>query len=314
MGGRIVVGFLTRVGTATTEAGDAHVQRVAHLCKKAEALGGRLCAFGSQSAAFEFAEDELEEALFLALAEPESDVLVAEQRALAPWRVGISEGDMIPLAQAGPLSRLAWGPPLVTAIALARIARPGEVLIDPEIRAVARGDIHTCGERVAKDTARGLRGLVVDKRRTFHVATTATLDDTALPAEPATDVRLLSWIDALRPSGDHEEGTGRLQAIASLTKGETAGALSVLRDGVHQAETAPAAARSRAALAYGIALAVSGRQSEALFAALEALAWARDSNEAQGARACARFLARLSSAAGFPEASSTWQRVAAKGA
>src|SRR5260221_6800779 len=137
MGGQIVVGFLTRVGAATTDAGDAHVRRVADLCKKAEALGGRLCAFGSQSVAFEFTDDELEEALFLALGERETEDEPAESGPLAPWRVGISEGPMISIAEAGPLSRLAWGPPLVTAIALARIARPGEVLIDPELRAVA---------------------------------------------------------------------------------------------------------------------------------------------------------------------------------
>src|SRR5262245_62003185 len=133
MGARIVVGFLTRVGLATTRAGDAHLKRVADLCRKAEALGGRLCAFGSRSVAFDFAEDELEEAILLALGEVgegEGPGVDRGLAALAPWRIGISEGDLLSLAQAGPLATFAWGAPLVTAVALARIAHPGEVLID----------------------------------------------------------------------------------------------------------------------------------------------------------------------------------------
>src|SRR5258708_35392741 len=98
MGGQIVVGFLTRVGVATTGAGDAHVQRVADLCKKAEALGGRLCAFGSQSVAFEFTDDELEEALFLALGEREPEDESAELGPLLPWRGGGCDGRTSPFA------------------------------------------------------------------------------------------------------------------------------------------------------------------------------------------------------------------------
>src|SRR5260221_7725306 len=101
MGGQIVVGFLTRVGAATTDAGDAHVRRVADLCKKAEALGGRLCAFGSQSVAFEFTDDELEEALFLALGERETEDEPAESGPLAPWRGGVSPGPTIFLSEPG---------------------------------------------------------------------------------------------------------------------------------------------------------------------------------------------------------------------
>src|SRR2546423_991025 len=113
MAARIVVGFLTRVDSASTEAGDVHVRRVTELRKKAEALGGRLCAFGSRSVAFEFLEDEMEEAIFLALGEVAmgegEDLGEKESSSRTPWRMGIAEGEMFPLADAGPLATLSWG-------------------------------------------------------------------------------------------------------------------------------------------------------------------------------------------------------------
>jgi hypothetical protein len=141
----------------------------------------------------------------------------------------------------------------------------------------------------------------------------ASPSDIAPVPTPAGDFRLMSWIDGLRPGGDGNGVAARLHAIASLAKGATSEALAALREGVETAENAPAAARSRALLAYGIALAVAGRHTEALFAALEALARAREANEPRGARACARFLTRLARAAGYREAAKEWQRVAAEG-
>jgi len=84
MAGRIVVGFLTRV--ESTMPGEAHLKRVTDLCKKAEALGGQLCAFGSRSIAFDFADDELEEAIVLALGERTD--LDEEPLSGVSWRVG----------------------------------------------------------------------------------------------------------------------------------------------------------------------------------------------------------------------------------
>jgi len=165
MAGRIVVGFLTRVEAHAPDDAHAYVKRVNDLCKKAEALGGRLCAFGSRSVAFDFGLDELKEAIGLARgANQDAAGEPQDHPAVSPWRVGIAEGKMDPLAVTGTLARLGWGPPLVTAIALARIARPGELLIDPEVRGVVAGDVSTSGLRVSKD-ARGVRGLVVDARQ-----------------------------------------------------------------------------------------------------------------------------------------------------
>jgi hypothetical protein len=131
----------------------------------------------------------------------------------------------------------------------------------------------------------------------------------ALPT-PTTVFRLESWIEALRASGEHDGAASRLAAIALLAKGETGAALAALREGVAQACGSTAAMQSRALLAYGIGLAVAGQQSEALFAALEALGRARASGEPRGERACGRFLKRLASAAGHEGAADAWQKVA----
>jgi hypothetical protein len=194
MGARIVVGFLTRVGSATTRAGDAHLRRVADLCRKAEAFGGRVCAFGSRSVAFEFADDELEEAILLALGESEAE---RELAALAPWRIGIAEGELLRLAETGPLAPLAWGKPLVTAVALARIAHAGEVIIDPEVRAVARGEVLTSATRLGKDAAEGLRGLVVDPRHALRPGAKTIITELVRP----TLVGHQAVLDELMASG-----------------------------------------------------------------------------------------------------------------
>src|SRR5882724_3012497 len=99
---RIVVVFLMRLGPGAADAGgDVYVKRVTELCKKAEALGARVCAFGSQSVAFDFADDELEEAIFLALGERRGSVDAFDDT-LAPWRMGIAEGEMTSIGQDGP--------------------------------------------------------------------------------------------------------------------------------------------------------------------------------------------------------------------
>src|SRR5262249_47533772 len=145
--------------------------------RKAQAFGGRMCAFGSRSVAFEFAQDELEEAILLALEEggTREPGVETELASLAPWRIGISEGELLRVAEEGPLAGYGWGAPLVTAVALARIAHPGEVLIDPELPAVARGEVLTSGMRVGKEAAQGVRGLVVDPRHVLRTGAAKTI-------------------------------------------------------------------------------------------------------------------------------------------
>jgi hypothetical protein len=117
-------------------------------------------------------------------------------------------------------------------------------------------------------------------------------------------------IAELRKSGEHADLVERMSGFVALRRGATADALRRLR-GAAEAVTEPAQ-RARARLAYGVALASAGRTDSALLEALEALARAREAVDPYGEHACALFLARLSAAAGHPDAASVWAMIAAR--
>ena len=114
----------------------------------------------------------------------------------------------------------------------------------------------------------------------------------------------------LNETGEHAELVERMSGLVALRRGATADALRRLRSAT-EAVKEPAQ-RARARLAYGVALASAGRTDSALLEALEALARAREAAEPHGEHACALFLARLSAAAGHPDAASVWALIAAR--
>jgi hypothetical protein len=117
-------------------------------------------------------------------------------------------------------------------------------------------------------------------------------------------------LDELRRTGARPELVERIGGLAALGRGAKAEALRQL----HAASEAeqPPARRARALLAYAVALAAAGRSEAALFAALSALARAREAQDPQGEHACARFLARLCDAAGYVAAAGVWLDAAAR--
>jgi hypothetical protein len=117
-------------------------------------------------------------------------------------------------------------------------------------------------------------------------------------------------VEELRADPENALAADRLEAMAELSRGETARALRLLRQVKDRALGADASTRSRAALALGVALASAGRTSEALLEALEALARARESHDFSGERACATFLAQLSDQAGHLDAAGEWASLA----
>ncbi|MFC1642882.1 hypothetical protein ACFL5O_09410 [Myxococcota bacterium] len=116
-----------------------------------------------------------------------------------------------------------------------------------------------------------------------------------LPAElksnDATTVRQL--MARLRQASVQALAADRLAAMDSLARGEVGTALRHLRDAKDKSQKLSAVERSRAALAYGVALAAAGRTTEALLEALEGLARAREADDRRGERACTRFVAQL---------------------
>src|SRR5262245_54748629 len=107
------------------DGGARYLARALDLKKRAEALGATLCAWSALTFSFEFDPDELDQAAALAVVALQG----AEGERLG---AGIAEGEMSVVSE-GSLTVLSWGPALVTAVALSRDARPGEVLIDPEL-------------------------------------------------------------------------------------------------------------------------------------------------------------------------------------
>src|SRR5262249_48903961 len=116
----------------------------------------------------------------------------------------------------------------------------------------------------------------------------------------------------IRDDGAQHVVADRLEGMASLARGQVADALRRLRGAKERAQSLGPGDRSRAARALGVAFAAAGRGTEALLEGLEALARAREAGDANGESACARFLARLTNAAGVVGAAERWQKIAAR--
>ena len=144
--------------------GARYLPRALALKKRADALGATLCAWGARSFAFDLAPDELEEAISLATSAAEDpDVPLAER-----FAVGIAQGEMTPVAEWGRLAVLSWGRPLLEAAALARVAPPGEVLVERGLPAARSGELLLLGSHRGVAGGRRTRGLRLDARQPFR--------------------------------------------------------------------------------------------------------------------------------------------------
>ncbi|XXX77945.1 hypothetical protein WMF30_04125 [Sorangium sp. So ce134] len=140
---------------------ESYLARALALKKRAEALGATLCAWSAQTFSFEFTPEDIEEAVLLA-------ALAAEDASVHPdarFAVGIAQGEMTYVGEAGRFTALSWGQPLLVAVMLARIALPGDVLLDPALPAVIAGELMTLGIHRGVDGARRVRGLRLDAQQ-----------------------------------------------------------------------------------------------------------------------------------------------------
>ena len=118
-------------------------------------------------------------------------------------------------------------------------------------------------------------------------------------------------VRTIRADGTQALLGDRIEVMVKLSRGQIGEALRMSRETKEQALTLGPAEHSRASLAYAIALAAAGRRSDALLEALDGLARAREALDAQGERACARFVAKLSRGAGSQLAARAWSELAA---
>ncbi len=313
---RIVISFR---GALALDAvgGAAYLERALSTKKRAEAHGATLCAWSAWTFAFAFDPDELEEALTLA-------TIAFEDRTLG---VGAAVGEMSAVGERGSLAGLAWGLPLVTSSALSRAAGGGEVLLAEDLFQARAAEIEALGfrgegdriKRLVRATPTGYDGrsslpfplAPEPERQPVSLRQPDPVTEMAKRALLQGDVEALERLIAeLRESGEHGDLVERMSGFVALRRGATADALRRLRMAT-EAVKEPAQ-RARALLAYGVALASAGRTESALLEALEALARAREAEDGHGEHACALFLARLSAAAGHPDAASAWALVAAR--
>ncbi|XXY45493.1 hypothetical protein WME91_36370 [Sorangium sp. So ce269] len=146
---------------AAARGEETYLTRALALKKRAEALGATLCAWSAQTFSFEFTPEDIEEAVLLA-------ALAAEDAAVHPdarFAAGIAQGEMTYVGEAGRFTALSWGQPLLVAVMLARIALPGDVLLDPALPAVLSGELMTLGLHRGIDGARRVRGLRLDAQQ-----------------------------------------------------------------------------------------------------------------------------------------------------
>lgn len=304
-----------------------YLTRARSLCARGEALGGRLVAWSAALLAVAWDPDSIEEAVLLATS--------LREEALQPeraWAGGMSEGELEPLAPDGQRMALAWGEALLSAASLARIAGAGEVVVDGDLRALRAGQLSLLGARAATDAGRRVRGWRLDLarpwKRSVDDARVAGVDptdrDIVLPPQDdagpirgptASEPDLLASTqetpavepgDSPAPPPASERRTGGLgERVRKLADRDASTdpreALAELRRERARVEGAPPATRCQASLALAMALGIAGQVEEALLEALDALARAREAQDAKAAHACRALLSKLYAAAGYAD-------------
>jgi hypothetical protein len=309
----IVVAFRMPPAGMTPADDGTYLNRARSLCARGEALGGRLVAWSAVMLAMSWDADSIEEAMLLATSVRETTG--PPERA---WAVGLAEGELEPLAPDGQRMHLAWGDALIAAVSLARVARPSEVLVDGDVRALRAGQLTLRGARSATDTGQRIRGWRLDLEMPWKTGLAAAGSEPSaeFPAEGLSTEEVLEIVErASQPpphSGDDviagpaPTGTVLADRVRALVGQEPSGraveTLADLRRSRARAEGGPAAARCQAALALSMTLCIAGRTEEALLEGLDALARSREAQDPRATGACLALLAKLYATAGLPDA------------
>lgn len=299
--------------------GTTYLERARALARRAEALGAELVAWGAITVAFAWDPELVEEAVALAV--------TAHEGAEGPegaWACGVAEGEMERLENSGARAELAWGPPLVHASLLAREARPGQVLVDAKVGALASGELRIRARVAARDLGVELAAAELDLERPWGRAEARASQRAGPIGGPSGEEReaeaeleeperfaqrmveltrhaLLSgnarslerWSEGLKVTGEHDALAERMRALARVSRGQAAEALRSLYAIRRATAGQPRTIQCQASLALAFALLAAGLPDEALLEALDALAQARAGGDRKAAGACLAFLAKL---------------------
>jgi hypothetical protein len=221
------------------------------------------------------------------------------------WACGIAQGALEPLSPEGLRLHLAWGEPLLVAASLARIARPGEVLIDGDVAAVRSGGLALTGSRSASDGGRRVRGWQLDLDQPWRAAPPDAPESSDAPTQP--------WLDELA-SADVLE----LIEVGQVEKRPRSGLgdpdIGRLERERRSAEGGGPAERCRASIALALGLAGVGRAEDALIETLDALARAHEAKDPKALAACYALLAKLYATVGKIDAASDLRALASSAA
>lgn len=157
MAERIVIAFRLPVQPPEDARGRPHVERMRALMMRVDARSGTLVAWSATHAAFSFPPEAIEDVVGLGRTRGEESM--GDE---APFAIGVSQGDIAPIAQDGTYSDLAWGMPLVAAVSLANVAKPGEVVVGETVKALRTGKLLTTAVRRTRDAGVRVRGAALD--------------------------------------------------------------------------------------------------------------------------------------------------------
>ncbi|MGZ3450594.1 MAG: hypothetical protein ACXVEF_13420 [Polyangiales bacterium] len=161
---------------------------------RAAALGANLIGVSADGASFAFEENGMEEAIELAVS------FVHPKH----WCVGIGVGHLAALRDDTAFERLSVGPGALRASALARVAQPGEIVVDAACPEASAGSLLAIGRRVATlgDSDRGgrLRGLVLDVSEPWRRGGGAQVEQVREPRVVGREASL-AMIEAVEPGG-----------------------------------------------------------------------------------------------------------------
>jgi hypothetical protein len=228
-----------------------------------------------------------------------------------------------------------WGRAVVVASALAGGAKPGEVLLDPNIPDAKAGRLATLGRIPIRVGERHLSAVLLlpgacpasGYRAEGEAIPEPSQTLLGVPSTPPGG-RQLSVFDALR-SGDPQtmmelsqrlraENTQataaeRLEAMALLGQGRAEDGLVQLREAVRKSENQSLLQQSQAQLALALGLFKTGSHAEAHQVALHALELARSSGDQRAHQASTYLLAQLAAHRGAHEEAQAWQRASSDG-
>jgi hypothetical protein len=309
-GPAIVVAFRMPPGGLRAGPDGTYLERARALCSRAEALGARLIAWSAATLAVAWDPDSIEEAISLAVGARDG----AAQSGGA-WACGVAEGTLEAFdAGGGGRVALSWGEALTLAVALARAAHSGEVLVDGDVRAIRAGQLAVDGIRSGTDAGQRTRGwrlnldrpwrdVDADRRAGMFDDEVSTSDILrivdAAAEEPGEDVEASA--DTLRPPPPPGPAFGA-RIRDAVESGAIAGAVELLPDLRRAASPSGGPAGGRARFELAVALCLAGRRDDALLEALDALARARETGDAALGPVCLALVAKLYTQAGWPDA------------